>query len=86
MLNNIDKEIKCLTQKREIKASQNAKFSQNREICEPQKREIKVSQNAKFSQNREISAHFLQDGKYIFFVFVHFVVSVEGFLEFTVSR
>ena len=33
MLNNTDKEIKrCLTQKREIKVSQNAKFSQDREI------------------------------------------------------
>ena len=38
MLNNIDKEIVCLTQKRETKVSQNAKFSQNREICEPQNR------------------------------------------------
>ena len=32
MLNKIDKEIVCLTQKREIKVSQNANFSQNAEI------------------------------------------------------
>ena len=43
MSNNIDEEIKCLTQKREIKVSQNAEFSQNREICEPQNREINES-------------------------------------------
>ena len=42
MLNNIEKETKCLNLKREIKVSQNAKFSQNREICEPQNREINV--------------------------------------------
>ena len=45
MLNNIDKEIKCVTQKREIKwVSQNAKFSQNREI--------KVSQNMRTLKSR----------------------------------
>ena len=44
MLNNIDKEMKCLTQKREIKVSQNAKFSQNREI--------KVSRNMRTSKLR----------------------------------
>ena len=49
MLNNIDKEIKYLTQKREIKVSQNAETFRKiaklrcREICEPQNREINVS-------------------------------------------
>jgi len=43
MLNNIDKEM-CLTQTREIKVSQNEKFSQNREI--------KVSRNMRTSKSR----------------------------------
>ena len=37
MLNNIEKETKCLNLKRKIKVSQNAKFSQNREINVPRK-------------------------------------------------
>ena len=44
MLSKIDKETVCLTQKREIKVSQNAKFSQNREI--------EVSQNMRTSKSR----------------------------------
>ena len=41
---NIDKEIKCLTQKLEIKVSQNAEFSQNREI--------NMSRNMRTSKSR----------------------------------
>ena len=45
MLNKIDQEIKlCLTQKREIKVTRNAKFSRNREI--------KVSRNMRTSKSR----------------------------------
>ena len=44
MLNKIGKEINCLTQKREIKVTQNAKFSKNREI--------KVSRNMRTSESR----------------------------------
>ena len=44
MLSKIDKETVCLTRKREIKVSQNAKFLQNREI--------KVSRNMRTSKSR----------------------------------
>ena len=44
MLNNIDNEIVCLTEKPEIKVSLNAKF--------PQNREIKVSQNMRTSKSQ----------------------------------
>ena len=45
MLNNIDKEIVCLTQKREIKVSLNAKFLQNHEIKMSQYMRTSKSQN-----------------------------------------